>query len=98
MDTVAVQVRFPKDVYLGLQAVGWRSAEKFEKELKESAAMALFRQGVFSLGQAAELAGMAPARFMEHLIENGVAVVEYQEEDYAQDTAAGEKLRRAEKL
>lgn len=53
--------------------------------MRESLAVALYREHRLSLGKAAELADMPLVKFMDLLADCGVAVTIYGEEEYAQE-------------
>ena len=61
-----------------------------EREAKMILASRLFEQGKFSLGQAAELAGLSKRAFMELLGDYGVSVFNYPATDLEKDVKNAE--------
>ncbi len=61
-----------------------------EREAKMILASRLYEQGKFSLGQAAELAGLSKRAFMELLGDYGVSVFNYTASDLEQDVKNAE--------
>ncbi len=61
-----------------------------EREAKMILASRLYEQGKFSLGQAAELAGLSKRAFMELLGDYGVSVFNYPASDLEQDVKNAE--------
>ena len=65
-----------------------------EAELRLEIAVLLYAQGRISLGRSAELAGVSIEAMMHALAEHHV-VLNYSMDDFEQDLATIEKLRRA---
>ena len=84
MSVVKLEVKLPEDIYLTLQAAGF-DKETLSERLKQDLAMRLYAEHRLSLGKASRMAGMSRADFMDLLVKNGLAVVEYTEEDYEKD-------------
>ncbi|MFB0545710.1 MAG: UPF0175 family protein [Anaerolineae bacterium] len=95
MSTVKLEMTLPEDVYLTLQSVGFNK-ERLNERLKQELAMKLYADQSLSLGKASRMAGMSRADFMELLLRNGLAVIEYTEEDYEKDTATIRRLLEKE--
>jgi len=77
---MGVSLRIPDSVVEGLRLPEGEIAQRLKAEL----AVALYSQGVLSLGKAAELAEMSRVRFGQLLGERGVPR-HYGDEDLAQD-------------
>lgn len=92
--TVLIETQIPTDVYMTLQAKGL-----FRKTLAEKAqrllAMRLYEDRALSLGKAARLAGMGYWDFLDFLGENGVAIINFGDEELAAEIAAVEQLQQA---
>lgn len=90
--TVLIETQIPTDVYMTLQAKGL-----FRKTLADKAqrllALRLYEERFLSLGKAARLAGMSYWNFLDFLGENGVAVINFGDEELAAEIAAVEQLR-----
>jgi predicted HTH domain antitoxin len=91
MEAVKVDVQIPKNSYLGMKVMGFSTKELIAQELKEAAAIDLFRKKVFSLGKAAELAGMCQADFRELLRKNKISAFDYTQEHWEQDKKSIDK-------
>ncbi len=88
---IKVEIGFSPEVFIAMEMVGLEG-EKLVKETKQATAIDLFRQGLLSIGKAAELAEMCLSDFMDLLVENGIAVAEYDIEDLEKDRRAFERL------
>lgn len=91
MKEVKVDVHIPKNSYLGMKVMGLSTKEMIVRELKEATAIDLFKKKVFSLGKAAELAGMCQADFRELLRKNGIPAFDYTREHWEQDKKSIDK-------
>lgn len=93
VSTVLIETRIPADVYMTLQAKGL-----FRKMLAEKAqrllALRLYEDRSLSLGKAARLAGMSYWNFLDFLGENGVAVIDLSDDEFAAEIAAVEQLQQ----
>lgn len=85
MEMVKVEVDIPKDTYSTMKVMGFSTKEMIVQELKEATAIDLFKKKVFSLGKAAQLAGMPQADFRGLLRKNQIPAFEYTEEHWEQD-------------
>ena len=81
MSQVEVRVKFPKDVYLTLRSAKM-SEEKLDRKMRQAFSMHLYKEGILSIGKAAELSDMCLSDFMDLLVENEIPAVENTEEDY----------------
>jgi predicted HTH domain antitoxin len=88
---VILQVPCPADVCRSLSDEGL-DREGLNREAQEGLALRLYTGGRLSLGKAAEVAGLPLIRFMDLLRSLGLPVVEYGEEEYAQDMRTIEAL------
>ncbi len=86
MSIVKLEVKLPEDIYLTLRAAGF-DKETLSERFKQDLAMKLYAEHRLSLGKASRMAEMSRADFMNLLVKNGFAVVEYTEEDYEKDIA-----------
>ncbi|MCS6903070.1 MAG: UPF0175 family protein [Candidatus Bipolaricaulota bacterium] len=59
------------------------SPKKLSAKLKETLAIMLFQTGRVSLGKAAELADLSLTEMIERLVQLGIPVYEYDEEEWA---------------
>jgi predicted HTH domain antitoxin len=81
---VVLEVHCPDSVYQTLRAEGF-DKETLGQEAREGLAIRLYGQHRLSLGKAAELAGLPIVGFMDLLRSLQMPIVEYGEEEYAQD-------------
>ncbi|RMF37340.1 MAG: UPF0175 family protein [Chloroflexi bacterium] len=92
-DEVVLEVRLPRELALAMQTAGLEETA-LPDEMRKALAISLFRRGLFSIGKAAELAGVPLAEFMELLVENRVPVAEYSPEEVERDAATIERAER----
>jgi predicted HTH domain antitoxin len=92
-ERVTVEISFSPEVFVAMKMIGL-DGERLSKEMKRTMAIDLFKRGLLSIGKAAELAEICLADFMEILVKEGVAVVEYTLEDLRKDMEAFERLRQ----
>jgi predicted HTH domain antitoxin len=81
---VVLEVRCPASVYQTLRAEGF-DKETLSQEARKGLAVRLYGEHRLSLGMAAELAGLPIVGLMDLLRALQIPVVEYGEEEYAQD-------------
>jgi predicted HTH domain antitoxin len=84
MNTVIIELNLPGDIYLALQAVGL-SREELSAHAVKDLALQLYIEGRLSLGNAARLAGLRLLNFWALLVERGLPVFNYTDEDYETD-------------
>lgn len=65
-----------------------------EREIRQAAATQLYAQSRLTLGQAASLAGVSRADFMEMLSEKGVPVVQTTLDEVLEDSAVLSRIRQ----
>jgi predicted HTH domain antitoxin len=61
-------------------------------ESRKLLALKYFREKVLSLGKAAELSGLSKWDFIEYLSENGVPVVDYDQDEITREFETADKL------
>jgi len=85
--TVVVETQVPEDIFLTLQAYGL-----FRETLAERSrcllALRFYQDRTISLGKAARLAGLSRWEFIELLSENNVPVLDFSDEELADEFAA----------
>ena len=85
--TVVVETQVPEDIFLTLQAYGL-----FRETLAERSrcllALRFYQDRTLSLGKAARLAGLSRWEFIELLSENNVPVLDFSDEELADEFAA----------
>ena len=81
---VILEISCPQSVYQTLRAQG-KDKQTLGREARESLALRLYGEHRLSLGKAAELAALPIVKFMELLQALQIPVVEYGEDEYAQD-------------
>ncbi len=88
METVAVKMQFPKDVFLH-----WSKAkEQIERDVKKAVALQLFREKRLSFGKSADLADMCLSDFMDLTREYKIPLVDYSEEELEKEILSSKKL------
>lgn len=88
---VTFETSIPEDVYSTLRSHGL-FREKLAEQTQHLLALRFFQERLLSLGQAARLAGMERWRFIEFLAENDVPVVDFNDEELADEFAAVAEL------
>lgn len=91
---VVLEIHCPHHVYQSLRAQG-KDKQTLGREARESLALRLYGEHRLSLGKAAELAALPIVKFMELLQVLQMPVVEYGEDEYAQDIQTIEELSGA---
>jgi len=81
---VILEIHCPRSVYQALRAQG-KDKQTLGREARESLALRLYGEHRLSLGKAAELAALPIVKFMDLLQALQMPVVEYGEDEYAQD-------------
>ena len=80
MKSVQAIIDIPENLYLSLSSAGL-TREKIVIESKKLLALKCFREKTLSLGRSAELSGLTKWEFIEYLSENGIPVIDYDEEE-----------------
>ncbi len=73
METLTYSMTVPSEILLFLN----KDINEFSLDMKLYTAMQLFREHKLSLGKAAELALMDKTKFMYHLNQNKISVIDY---------------------
>lgn len=81
---VTVRIELPEDVYLALQSAGL-NLEQLESQAVRDLAVQLYNDGRLTLGKAAKLSQLPIAGFWQLLVNRGLPVVHYSEEEYEND-------------
>jgi len=90
---VTVQLNLPDDVYLALQSAGL-NREQLETQAIRDFAVQLYNEGRLSFGKASRMANLPLSKFWQLLVERGIPVFTYTEEDYKDDLDAVEQYSR----
>ena len=80
MGNIQSVIELPEELYLSLSASGL-TKEKIAEESRKLFALKCFKEKVLSLGRAAELSGLSKWDFIEYLSDNGVPVVDYDQDE-----------------
>jgi predicted HTH domain antitoxin len=91
MNTVTVELEVPEAIFLALKSNGL-SRDELRERAALNLAVQLYAEGRLSLGKAAKIAGTNKFSFWALLIERGVAVFNYTEDDYEDDLATIERI------
>lgn len=81
MKTVELKLNVPEEILYTLN----ENEHGFIKQMKFYTALELFRNHRLSMGKAAELADMAKVDFMMEAGKHGVAVIDYETEDFKEE-------------
>lgn len=81
---VVVPVRLSDESALAMRMLGLEG-QKLAQAMRQATSVDLFRRGLLSIGQAAELAAVSLAEFADVLASGGVPLVEYTELDAQRD-------------
>jgi predicted HTH domain antitoxin len=91
MNTVTLELKLPQETYVALQSAGL-SREDLGLRATRDFAVQLYADGRLSLGKAAAMAGLSLSAFWLLLLERGVPVFKYTEDDYQADLNAVRNL------
>jgi predicted HTH domain antitoxin len=91
MGNVQAVINLPEELYLSLSAYGL-TKEKIAGESRKLFAMKCFKEKVLSLGRASELSGLSKWDFIEYLGDNGVPVVDYDQDEMKREFETADKL------
>jgi predicted HTH domain antitoxin len=88
---MTLEMTLPQSIYLALQSAGL-NRDKLREHATCGLAIQLYEDGHLSLGKAAEMADMPLLNFWLLLVERGVPVFDYTEEDFETDVETVRRL------
>ncbi|MGQ9491977.1 MAG: UPF0175 family protein [Anaerolineae bacterium] len=88
---IVIETPVPEDIYLTLHASGLFK-ETLAARSRRLLALRFYQDRVLSLGKAARLAGMSRWEFIDFLSENQVPVINYSDEELANEFATVSEL------
>jgi predicted HTH domain antitoxin len=91
MGNVQAVIDLSEDLYLSLSTSGL-TKEKIARESRKLFALKCFKEKVLSLGRASELAGLSKWGFIEYLSDNGVPVVDYDQDEIKREFETADNL------
>ncbi len=91
MGNVQAVIDLPEELYLSLSASGL-TKEKIARESRKLFALKCFKEKVLSLGRASELSGLSKWGFIEYLSDNGVPVVDYDQDEMKREFETADNL------
>jgi len=91
MGNVQAVIDLPEELYLSLSASGL-TKEKIAGESRKLLALKYFKEKVLSLGRASELSGLSKWDFIEYLSDNGVPVVDYDQDEMKREFETADNL------
>ena len=91
MGNVQAVIDLPEELYLSLSASGL-TKEKIAGESRKLLALKCFKEKVLSLGRASELSGLSKLDFIEYLSDNGVPVVDYDQDEMKREFETADSL------
>ena len=101
MRNVQAVIDLPEQLYLSLSASGL-TKERIAREPRKLFALKCFKEKVLSLGRASELSGLSKWDFIEYLSDNGVPVVDYDQDEMKREFETAdnlsERLRISDKI
>lgn len=84
MGTVHAVIDLPEELYLSLSVSGL-TKDRIASESRKLLALKCFKEKLLSLGRSAELSGLSKWDFIDYLNENGVPIVDYDEDELARE-------------
>lgn len=84
MNTVTLELKLPQETYVALQSAGLNREELGLRATRDFAVQ-LYADSRLSLGKAAAVAGLSLSAFWALLLERGLPVFKYSEDDYQTD-------------
>lgn len=87
-------IDLPDHLYRTLSAHGL-SKEVISREARKLMALKCYKERILSLGKSAEFSGLSLWNFIEFLGENGVAVVDYDDEQLKYELCSIEQIGKA---
>ncbi len=84
MATIQTVMTVPEDVYMSLSALGL-TKEKIVSEARKLLALKCFQDHLLSLGKAAALSGLSKWKFIEYLSDNGLPVIDYDDDEIVRE-------------
>ncbi|MBT9440044.1 MAG: UPF0175 family protein [Deltaproteobacteria bacterium] len=91
MRNIHAVIDLPEELYLSLSASGL-TKEKIAGESRKLLALKYFKEKVLSLGRASELSGLSKWDFIEYLSDNGVPVVDYDQDEMKREFETADNL------
>jgi predicted HTH domain antitoxin len=91
--SVQAIIDLPDHLYRTLSAHGL-SKEVISREARKLMALKCYKERILSLGKSAEFSGLSLWNFIEFLGENGVAVVDYDDEQLKYELSSVEQIRK----
>jgi predicted HTH domain antitoxin len=87
----------PEELYLSLSVSGL-TKDRIASESRKLLALKCFKEKLLSLGRSAELSGLSKWDFIDYLNENGVPLVDYDEDELAREFKTADTIaKRLEK-
>ena len=93
MGTVKAVIDLPEELYLSLSASGFTKA-RIASESRKLLASKCFKEKILSLGRSAELSGLSKWDFIDYLNENGIPLVDYDEDELAREFKTAETVAK----
>ncbi|MEA2084611.1 MAG: UPF0175 family protein [Thermodesulfobacteriota bacterium] len=91
MGNVQAVIDLPEELYLSLSASGL-TKKKIAGESRKLLALKCFKEKVLSLGRASELSDLSKWDFIEYLSDNGVPVVDYDQDEMKREFETADNL------
>ena len=91
MGNIQAVIDLSEELYLSLSSLGL-TKERIANESRKLLGLKYFKEKVLSLGKAAELSGLSKWDFIEYLSENGIPVIDYDEDEIARELETADKL------
>ena len=90
---VQAVIDLPEELYLSLSVSGL-TKDRIASESRKLLAMKCFKEKVLSLGRSAELSGLSKWDFIDYLNENGVPIVDYDEDELAREFKTADTIAK----
>lgn len=92
MNTITLELKLPQETYVALQSAGLNREELGLRATRDFAVQ-LYADGRLSLGKAANMDGSSVSAFWTLLLERGISVFKYTEDDYQADLSVVRNIR-----
>lgn len=93
MGNVQAIIDISEGLYLSLSSIGL-TKERIASESRKLLALKYFKEKLLSLGKATELSGLSKWDFIEYLSENGIPVIDYDEDEMTREFETAERVAK----
>jgi predicted HTH domain antitoxin len=94
---VKTYIKLPEDIYQTLSSHGF-DRETLSKEMRKLLALKCYRENILSLEKSVDLSGLSMWEFIEFLSDNGVPVIDYDEEEISREITSVKEIKKVVKI